>query len=230
MLNISTFECLPNELIIHIFGYLKPAENFQSFFDCNIRLRKLVKQYVSYSRHALDKDITRFSTLHSWYKHLNFNNDGVTFYMVPSKGQQARYSFDPCISDYNGIHWRFWQIRPQLTDDRVAQISEKYPIKLNPLFATHGEARRLFLEDGEDFIRRYHPSQYELLATTLFCESYMNIHKDYEYSEDIRNIRKIIGENERKRLRNIIQQAAHSIWKDIQELEDINILTINFNT
>ncbi|CAF1204110.1 unnamed protein product [Adineta steineri] len=229
MSNISIFECLPNELIIGIFDYLEPEDNFQSFFNCNIRLRKLVKQYVSYNRHELDKDITRFSTLHSWYKHLNFINGGVIFYLVPLKGEQERYEFDPRISDYNGIHWHFTEGKTMsLPDKRIKRISRKYPIKLNPIFATHGQGFSFFGKDSRDFIRHYYPSQFEFLTTTLFCELYMSMHKDYEYSEDIRTIRKSIIENERKRLRNVIRQAAHSIWKEIQALEDINILDIMY--
>ncbi|CAF1017582.1 unnamed protein product [Adineta steineri] len=54
------------------------------------------------------------------------------------------------------------------------------------------------------------------------------MHKDYKYSEDIETIRKSIIDNERKRLRNVIRQAAHSIWKEIQTLENINILDIMY--
>ncbi|UJR38864.1 hypothetical protein I4U23_031532 [Adineta vaga] len=120
--------------------------------------------------------------------------------MVSLNGEQERYSFDPHVSDYNSIH------------------CEKYPIKLNPLFATHAELRGLFLKESRDFIRYYYPSQYELLTTTLFCESFANMREDYRYSEDIRNIRNFIAENECKRLRNVIQYTAHCIWKEIQAL------------
>lgn len=229
MANISTFECLPNELIVCIFGYLETADNFQAFFHCNVRLRKLVKQYVTYSRRALDKDITRFSTLHSWYKHLNFVDGGVTFYMVPLRGEQERYSFNPRISDFTGVHWHFTRGRTMpLGDERIEQISRKYSVKLNPLFATHGYDVLPFRKENRDFLRNYHPSQFELLATTLFSESYMSTHNDYEHSEEIRTLSEIIAVNERQRLRSIIHQAATCIWKEIQALEDVNVIDIGY--
>jgi len=97
MSQISKFNSLPNEVIVSIFEYLTAAENFHSFFNINDRLRKLVKRYVRFSRRDLDNDIERFSTLHSWYKHLDYIDDGNTFYLLPLKGEQARYSFDKRI-------------------------------------------------------------------------------------------------------------------------------------
>lgn len=230
MANISTFDCLSNELIICIFDYLKPAENFQSFFDCNDRLQKLVKRYVTYSRRALDKDIERFSTLHSWYKHLHFVDGGVTFYMVPLKGEQERYNFSPSISDPIGIHWHFWRENPlPLADKRIAQISEKYPIKLNPLFHPQRSLTNLIVGNGPDFIRQYHPLQFEGLKATLFHRSFTNIFEAREfYTPDVEALLKSVCENEQKRLRNIIQETADCIWKEIQALEDVNILEIKY--
>jgi hypothetical protein len=45
---------------------------------------------------------------------------------------------------------------------------------------------------------------------------------------EVKLLMKYIEENEPKRLRNIIQHAAYSIWKEIQALEDINILEIKY--
>ena len=52
------------------------------------------------------KDFKRFSTLHSWYKHLNSFNIA---YPVLMKGEEPRYSFDTSFSDSNqeNYHWRF---------------------------------------------------------------------------------------------------------------------------
>lgn len=81
----------------------------------------------------LTKDIKRFSKIHSWYKHLAFNYGSTTLYIVPLKGEQERYNFSPCISDPTGIHWHFWQQKSiPLADKRIEEISQKYPIKLNP--------------------------------------------------------------------------------------------------
>ncbi|CAF0872554.1 unnamed protein product [Didymodactylos carnosus] len=227
---VSTLNGLSNELIICIFGYLKAEENFQSFFDYNDRFRKLVKCYVMHSRRTLDEDIERFSTLHSWYKHLHFVDGGVTFYMVPLKGEQERYNFSPCVSDRIGIHWHFWrQKQMPLVDKRIEQISQKYPIKLNPLFASHGSSNGIFMDDGRNFIRQYYPAQFEALSTTLFCRSY---HRIFDllpfYTDDAKATMQFIYENEPKRLRNMIQEAARCIWKEIQALEDVNLLDIKY--
>jgi hypothetical protein len=45
---------------------------------------------------------------------------------------------------------------------------------------------------------------------------------------DVELLTKYITENESKRLRNNIQEAAHSIWREIQALEDVNILDIKY--
>ena len=102
---ITTLDDLPSELILFIFKYLSVTERYESFFDYDTRFRQLVKRWTSYSREALDADIQRFSTLHSWYKHLSFENGGSEYFIIPQVGQQARYSFDPCINDTTGVHW-----------------------------------------------------------------------------------------------------------------------------
>jgi len=230
MSQISRFDGLSNELIIGIFEYLKPAENFQSFFDYNDRLRKLVKRYVNYSCHVLNKDIDRFSESHSWYKHLAFFDGGTTFFMVPLKGEQERYNFRPEISDPNGIHWHFWREKTMpLADKRIEAISQKYPIKLNPLFHPDGPPIRLFHEDGSDFVRQYYPEQFQRFEATVFQKSFRDNIGAYRFmKDDIELLIKYLRENESKRLRNSIQEAAHSIWKEIQALEDVNVLDIKY--
>jgi hypothetical protein len=39
----STFECLPNELFLHIFRYFNTADLFQSFYNLNLRLNTLIQ-------------------------------------------------------------------------------------------------------------------------------------------------------------------------------------------
>ena len=221
---------LPNELIICVFRYLELVESFQSFFDCNSRFRKSVKRYVPCDRRALDFDIERYSTLHSWYKHLNFDDGGVIFYQVPLKGEQARYNFDPCVFDRHGIHWHFWcETLMSLTDKRIKQIIEKYPIKLNPLFHPLEQWFRICFENVPDFIRQYHPTQFEALKTTLFSRPFNSFFEASEFcTDDDRATLELIRGNERKRLRDIIQGAAGQIWKEIQALEDVNILEITY--
>jgi hypothetical protein len=231
MSKISTFNYLPNEVILSIFEYLTAAENFHSFFNINDRLRKLVKRYVRFSRRDLDKDIKRFSTLHSWYKHLDYTDDGDTFYLIPLKGEQSRYSFDTRISDYNGIHWHFSMEKvPSPTDKRIEKIIEKYPVKLNPMFSPYGyNSGRISSDQFKTFVHRYYPSQFEALKTTLFSSSDRSIfHLSENEEHDASNQLKYIADNETKRLRNLIRRAARCIWTDLQELEDLNILEIQF--
>ncbi|CAF3991113.1 unnamed protein product [Rotaria sordida] len=224
MLHISTFEHLPNELIVRIFSYLKPEENFYSFFNCNDRLRKLVKRHVLYSRRALNNDIKRLSKLHNWYKHLDYVSDGVVFHLIPLKGEQARNGLDPRISDESGIHWHFWKEKSiPIADQRIQQIIEKYPIKLNPLFYPG----RIFIKPNKsgfnEFIRRNYASHWDTLKTIFVSESW-----DYTWTIDIKNSILYIQENESKRMKKTILEAADRIWKELQELEDINIIEIQY--
>ena len=228
MAKLSTFYCLPNELIVRILGHLNPAENFQSFFNCNDHLRALVKHYVMYSRRALDEDIKRFSTLHSWYKHRKFDDDALTFYMVPLRGVQEPSKDSQCVSHQRGIHWHFWEHKtvPKF-DKRIEQIIQKYPVQLNPIFNPRGLRHEILMLHGQDFIRQYYPLQFETLSTILYCKPHTTPFGLYEfYTDDVKVVLNFICKNEPKRLRNIIHEAARSVWKEIQALEDVNILEI----
>ncbi|CAF1496088.1 unnamed protein product [Adineta ricciae] len=221
MANISTFEHLPNELIIDVFTYLQPAQNFHSFFYCSQRFRKLIKQYVNYSRHDLDKDIVRFSTLHSWYKHLTYVNGGTTFFLIACKGEQDQYSYSPWMCVYDSIHWHFREEPFTLTDKRIEEISKKYPVKLTPSFHPFSVCVRSSNCAALDFIQQYHLEQYEILAKILDLYKIVSWFKD-----ETRAVLKVAHENEFERLKKVIHQAAESVWKEIQELEDVNILSV----
>ncbi len=54
---------------------------------------------------TLTKDFHRFSTLHSWYKHLPITKEPYVFFL--STGEQERYSFDTRVTDATGQHWHF---------------------------------------------------------------------------------------------------------------------------
>jgi L-2-hydroxyglutarate oxidase LhgO len=53
----------------------------------------------------LKKDFIRFSTLHSWYKHIPI--EGRNFYIYQDIGEQPRNLLYPAIKDTKGIHWHF---------------------------------------------------------------------------------------------------------------------------
>ncbi|CAF3431170.1 unnamed protein product [Rotaria sp. Silwood2] len=225
---MSIFDRLPNEIILSNFAYLQPEDKFHSFFDYNERLRKLVKRYTIYSHCGLQKDIKRFSTLHSWYKHLDYVDNGKTFYMIPLKGEQPRYDFDPRISDRIGIHWHFWTQYPvPIADKRIQKIVHNYPIKLNPSFHPDGPVQGPMTPGFKDFASRHYPSQFDILKTKLFSRSCKTLFDMLQfYTDDDQTQWQYIFENEPKRLQGTILKAAEYIWKELQELEDVNILKI----
>jgi hypothetical protein len=87
-------------------------------------------------------------------------------------GEQPRYNFSPCISDYNGIHWYFSTGGlSSINDTRIEKIIEKYPVKLNPMFHPGDDVGNLLSSEFKDYVQRYHPSQFETLTTTLYSSS-----------------------------------------------------------
>lgn len=224
---MSTFETLPNEILCCIIQYLDPAECFRILFTMNYRLRKLVKCYVRYSRVELERDIKRFSSLHSWYKHLSFKNDGDIFYILPRKGQQLRYGFDPCVSDYNGIHWRFLDDTVScVSDKRIAGIIYKYPVKLNPLFYPEIKPWVRNISDFRDFMCRWYPSESELLKYDEDLVLKLRYASPNITDEVTLTTIRLIHKKEQIRLYNLIKDSANHIWREIQKLEDVNVLEI----
>ncbi|CAF1135189.1 unnamed protein product [Adineta steineri] len=120
---------------------------------------RLVKRWTQYSRKGLDADILRFSTLHSWYKHLEFENGGSLYFIWPQKGQQLRYSFDPCVTDDIGLHWHFISNRniEIINDEKVREIITRHPFRLNPFFY-HDETRYSASDNESSIIRAFYGS------------------------------------------------------------------------
>lgn len=58
----------------------------------------------------LRKDFIRFSTLHSWYKHIRVK--GRDFYVYQDIGEQERNHIDTRVKDLSGIHWHFSDTPP----------------------------------------------------------------------------------------------------------------------
>ncbi|CAF0918120.1 unnamed protein product [Didymodactylos carnosus] len=223
----STFNCLPNELIVCIFAYLEPADIYNAFFDLNERSRKLIKQFIVFNSKSLDADILRLSTLHSWYKHLNLAK-GTIFYLVPAQAEQPRYGFDLRIQDYCGIHWYFFTaLKIPVSNERIQLIVEKYPVKLNPFFYHQSfeyNGKKSYYgadlihrcnskKDIDSWLEKYYPKQAVWLKGNGF-------HSDNEHIVSI-------FEAEYDRQRKLIRQAAKHVWDDLKQ-NNINILQIQF--
>lgn len=69
--------------------------------------------YKNISISLLKKDFFRFSKLHSWYKHINF--EGQQFYYYLKKGEQVRNILENDVEDSEEIHWHFSENKPENT-------------------------------------------------------------------------------------------------------------------
>ncbi|CAF0890038.1 unnamed protein product [Didymodactylos carnosus] len=216
---VSKFDDLSNEVILCIFEYLSPAEKFCTFFNCNDRLHQLMKKWTNYSRKSLKADVDRYSTLHSWYKHLTFDEFGTLCYILPRKGEQPRYSFDPRIRDSNGIHWHFLGSISHLTDKPIQKIVQRFPFRLNPLFYNSGNNTSSYLmvvrKNYKEYFETTYPVEYKQCLTNNGL---------FDYKNDI--ISKLLRQDYERQYKDI-QQAADCVWNGLKELNDLNILNIN---
>lgn len=105
-----------------------------------------------------EKDILRFSDLHSWYKHLdNFN----IAYPLLLRGEEPRYSFDPNFDDKDQLnfHWRivfehnlsYYNIvmndteEPNNIPDDIIKFMKQFPIYLDNDFCPSNDPKSRFL-------------------------------------------------------------------------------------
>ncbi|CAF3863469.1 unnamed protein product [Rotaria sp. Silwood1] len=236
--SITTFEDLSSEVIIYILDFLSPADRYNAFFDCNSRLRSLVKRWTQYSRKGLEADILRFSTLHSWYKHLDFKNGGTLYFICPRKGQQLRYSFDPRVSDSVGLHWRFIYHEDVeiIADQRVRTIVARHPFRLNPFFyhgehpqssSTNKSSRPRAFYGGHIIFSRYGDSLRLWLQMNYpdYVETLLN-RKSSEriYGSDYDEDAVPIFDGEWLKAMTAIREAADRVWNELKDLDDINPL------
>ena len=222
MSRICSFDNLPNEVLISIFEYLKAADNFYAFFNLNSRLRKLIKQYVWFSRLELRNDIDLFSELQCWYKNLDFIDDGQIFYLIPFNRKLQQIN-----SNSNELHWHISKERTfSKVDPRVEKIIKKYSIRLNPLFHPLGQT---FSSGFQNFLQRHYSLQFHELKQTIFDRtSDTNCFQfNPQITDEICIHLDFIFHNERQRLIDTIINAAFHIWRDLQNIEDFNILNIN---
>jgi hypothetical protein len=222
---ITRLDDLSSELILCIFDFLSPADRYKSFFEYDYRLRVLVKKRTEFSRKKLNADILRFSTLHSWYKHLSFVNGGNLYFIVPGQGEQPRYSFDTRVTDSNGLHWWFIHEGAEkfILNEHVRAIITRYPFRLNPFFY-HQEhkssSRRSFY--GGDIIQ---------MVCKLDLQTWLSIN----YPEYVNKTGYIsdsdlvpIFDGEWLKATTAIQKSVIEIWKELKELDDVNPLQLAF--
>jgi hypothetical protein len=226
---ITRFDDLSPEVILCILDFLSTADRYKSFFDYDYRLHVLVKKRTEFSRKDLNGDILRFSTLHSWYKHLSFDNGGSLFFIVPTQGQQSRYNFDPCITDSNGLHWWFLYDDQQMivVNDQVRAIISRYPFRLNPFFY-HQE----YKSDGQSSSSRsFYGGDLILMVARSNIKPWLNTNYP-EYTEKIFSCSNKdlipIFDGEWLKATAAINKVAVQIWNELKELDDINPLEIEF--
>ena len=234
--SIATFNDLSSEIILCILKYLSVPDRYRSFFEYDTRLNQLVKQRTSYSRKALDADILRFSTLHSWYK-LPVDDGGMIFYIYPRQGQEAYNSMTPTNS--SDLHW--WFIRNvyelKFTDERVSEIVKRHSFRLTPFFYHRitNDHRNSSSDDrthtfvGGYIITMCRFSDRETLKQWLqdyYPEHVDRILNEKSSSNDINKACTPVFEAEWIRLTKIIRDAAYAVWEELRLLEDLNPLEI----
>ena len=238
--NVTTFEQLSPEIILSILDFLSPVDRYNAFFDSNSRLRSLVKRWTRYSRKALDADISRFSTLHSWYKHLQFTDGGTLYFIWPRRGQQLRYSFDPEVTDTIGLHWHFIHHNNigLIVDQRVREIVVHHPFRLNPFFyhdeerqaASTNESAGFRRFDGGDMILSSDSSNFETWLKTNYPNSVAEIYTSNDWSEEYRSKQDQslipIFDGEWSKATSAIREAAKGVWSELKDLNDVNPLTL----
>lgn len=69
------------------------------------------EDYKNIGLSLLKKDFLRFSKLHSWYKHIDF--DGEIFYYYLAKGEQIRNCVEKNVEDSKELHWHFSKFKPK---------------------------------------------------------------------------------------------------------------------
>ncbi|CAF3596936.1 unnamed protein product [Rotaria sp. Silwood1] len=234
--SITVLDDLSSELILCIFEYLSAVDRYKSFFGCNTRLGHLVKRWTSYSRKQLDADIERFSTLHSWYKHLAFKDGGTEFIIFPQKGEQPRNSIDPSITDTAGLHWFFLRICDQsiITDERIRKILVRHSFQLNPFFyhdemncwsnsKLNGKRTLRTFYGGHIIIMDRNQKDFESWIRSNYPEHADRILGNSSYSHhNIDEACAPIFESEWLKAVQVIRDSARQVWEELKQLEDVN--------
>ena len=232
--SITTLNDLSSELILCIFEYLSVADRYKSFFNCDTRLSQLVKRWTWYSRKGLDADILRFSILHSWYK-LSLRDGGPEFYIYPRQGQEP-YNSMSIDSNSPDLHWWFiWYVdKVTFTDERVAEIIRRHSFRLTPFFyhrvigvqsnSDSNEKKPMCCRFyGGHLITRYRDREiFKSWIMTNYPEHADRILNENSAGKSCTPV----FEAEWLRLTGIIRNAANTVWEELRQLEDVNLLEI----
>jgi hypothetical protein len=82
---------------------------------------------------TIQKDIERFSGLHSWYKHISLKKPSA-FYMICARGLQPGNDLHEKLDD-GLLHWYFFQdegFLDRFKDQRVVELIKRHTVTLNP--------------------------------------------------------------------------------------------------
>lgn len=227
----ACFDDLPTEVLFDILNYLSVADGYKAFFHCNYRLRLITKKRTEFSRRSLDEDIQCFSTMHSWYKHLSFENGGTLFYLIPQKGKQGRYSFDRHVTSIEGLHWWFlhsdYEERLNV-NERMRTIVTRHPIRLNPFF--HHKKCESFNSSSTRYPHHFYGGY--IIFSRYKIEEWLTINypdhvqrichnSDADFIDIEYNLVPIF-DGEWLKATAAVRAAAIQIWDELKELIDIN--------
>lgn len=229
--SVTSFDDLPNEIIVYIFKYLSVADQYDSLFNMNTRLRRLVKQWGSYSRAALDHDVTRFCKLHSWYK-LSLAEGGRLCFLYPRRGEQSRINDLDEDGDTKNLHWwiSYSGEEPIIDDERVRTIIVQHPFRLTPF--CYGcrvpidvdSNQRAYSYEGiivhndrgkhlESWLQKHYPEYAGRLLQTTSTSTSTGLYTP-------------IVKAEWAKLWRTIHTTADQIWSELRNLENVNPLMI----
>jgi hypothetical protein len=225
---VIRFDDLPSEIVLCIFDFLSVADRYKAFFDLNLGLRLLVKRWTEYSRTELSSDIQSFSTLHSWYKHLHFQDGGESFFIRPGIGKQIRYG-----SDDQEFHWQLMREEQfsYITDERVRAIVSRHSFRLNPFFY-HKEMRLSSTGEGSVTQRAFYGGDIIHSIWQRSLEPWLEINypeffeSNYKCNDPTHAIFVPIFDCEWAKVTATISRAAAAIWNELRELHEVNPLKL----
>ena len=224
---MTTFSDLPNEIIVQIFKYLSVADQYESFFDSNKRLRALLKRWMPYSRQGFQRDFIRFCTLHSWYK-ISLAEGGRLCFLYPRRGEQSRARRAEENDERRNLHW--WFIfhgdEPKMDDERVRSIVARHAFRFSPFCYGYDSSTQIdsrFSSVLSLIVSRDRPTHLATWLTANYPE-----HADRIINADTisTTLYQPIIEAERLKTWTAVSERADRIWQELRALDDVNPLDI----